>query len=257
MKTTLSLSLLVLGTAAAAAQTTPKAPVKHTPAATAHTTAAATAPKPALGGCVTVPSISPRIPALAASAGCPKALYTLTQHPSVTADFLSPMLSKEVRDELDFKSTTITLAYVDTQVGTGELVKVGKQVKVKYTGWTVEGNKFDSSDDHPNKEALTLNYGGHQVIQGWDTGFEGMHVGGKRRLFIPYQLAYGDKGRPPVIPERAMLIFDVEIVGQNDPPPPPPPPAPPTAAPAGKPATPPPAATKPAETAKPADEPKK
>jgi peptidylprolyl isomerase len=54
------------------------------------------------------------------------------------------------------------------------------------------------------------------VIIGWDQGFEGMRVGGKRRLFIPYQLAYGDKGREP-IPPKADLIFDIELVGVRDP----------------------------------------
>lgn len=249
MKTITSLSVLVLGAAAAAAQTTAKAPVKRTPAAAPHTATAAA--KPVGGGCVIVPTLSSKIPALAAGASCPKSLYTITQKAAVTADYLSPLLSPEVRAELDFQSSTFTLAYVDTKIGTGDLVKQGNFVKVKYTGWTVDGNKFDSSEDHPGKEPLELPYGQHKVIQGWDTGFEGMHIGGMRRLFIPYQLAYGEKGRPPVIPEKAMLIFDVEVVSQSaTATPPPAPPAPPAAAPA---------ASKPADTAKPAasEEPKK
>lgn len=122
------------------------------------------------------------------------------------------------------------LRYVDIVVGTGPAAEPEKFYTVRYTGWTTDGKKFDSSDDHPGKEAFTFPYGAHRVIPGWDTGFEGMRVGGKRRLYIPYQLAYGESGRPPVIPAKADLIFDLELVGISDTPPAPP--APP-AAPAG------------------------
>ena len=73
---------------------------------------------------------------------------------------------------------------------------------------------FDSDLDSP--APFSFPYGAHQVINGWDTGFAGMRVGGRRRLFIPYQLAYGANGRPPKIPPKSMLVFDVEFVGQND-----------------------------------------
>ena len=124
------------------------------------------------------------------------------------------------------------LRFIDTLVGTGPLAESRKFYTVRYTGWTTDGKKFDSSDDHPGKEPITFQYGGHRVIPGWDTGFQGMHVGGKRRLFVPYQLAYGEQGRPPVIPPKADLIFDVELVAQSDTPPTPPaPPTPPPASP--------------------------
>ncbi|HVG26203.1 MAG TPA: FKBP-type peptidyl-prolyl cis-trans isomerase, partial [Acidobacteriaceae bacterium] len=95
----------------------------------------------------------------------------------------------------------------------------------------------DSSYDHPNGDPISFPYGAHQVIAGWDTGFEGMHVGGKRRLFVPYQLAYGELGRPPVIPPKTMLVFDVELVSQSAtrPEPPHPAAAPKPPAPAGAP----------------------
>jgi peptidylprolyl isomerase len=108
---------------------------------------------------------------------------------------------------------------VDTQVGTGEPAKARQYYTVRYTGWLTDGTKFDSSNDHPGAEPIVFPYGAHRVIPGWDTGFEGMHVGGKRRLYVPYQLAYGESGRSPVIPPKADLIFDVELVSQSDTPP--------------------------------------
>jgi peptidylprolyl isomerase len=111
------------------------------------------------------------------------------------------------------------LRYIDTQVGTGDLAKARQFYTVHYTGWLTDGTKFDSSHDHPGGEPITFPYGARQVIPGWDTGFEGMHVGGKRRLYIPYQLAYGESGRPPVIPAKADLIFDIELVSQSETPP--------------------------------------
>ncbi len=131
-----------------------------------------------------------------------------------------------------------SLRYIDILVGEGALAEPQKFYTVRYTGWTTDGKKFDSSDDHPGKEPYTFPYGAHRVIIGWDTGFEGMRVGGKRRLFVPYELAYGELGRPP-IPAKADLIFDIELVAQSDAPP-----TPPTA-----PATPtPPATAKPSTT---------
>jgi uncharacterized damage-inducible protein DinB len=82
-----------------------------------------------------------------------------------------------------------------------------------YTGWLSDGTKFDSSVDR--KEPLTFVQGRRQVIVGWDLGFEGMKAGGKRRLFIPHQLAYGEKGIGP-IPGKAELIFDVELLDVKD-----------------------------------------
>jgi peptidylprolyl isomerase len=112
-----------------------------------------------------------------------------------------------------------TLKYIDTKIGTGAPAEERKYYTVHYTGWLTNGTKFDSSFDHPGGEPITFPYGARRVIIGWDTGFQGMHVGGKRRLFVPYQLAYGETGRPPVIPAKADLIFDVELVSMSDTPP--------------------------------------
>ena len=136
--------------------------------------------------------------------------------------------------------TEFALKYIDYKLGTGDLAKPGWKYKVHYTGWLHDGTKFDSSVDRGTP--IDFVQGAHRVIPGWDEGFDGMHVGGKRRLFIPWQLAYGATGRGP-IPPKADLIFDVELVAQVDPNAPPPQP---TAAPATpQSATPPPAATAP------------
>ena len=106
-----------------------------------------------------------------------------------------------------------SLRYVDVEQGTGASAAAGKRYTVHYTGWLKDGTKFDSSVDR--KEPLDFIQGRRQVITGWDIGFEGMKVGGKRRLFIPYQLAYGEAGSGP-IPAKAELIFDVELLGVAD-----------------------------------------
>ncbi len=99
----------------------------------------------------------------------------------------------------------------DFNVGDGAVAAKGDVVQVDYTGWLVDGTKFDSSLDRPSPISFPL--GGGRVIKGWDQGIEGMKVGGKRQLYIPYELAYGEGGRPPVIPAKATLIFEVELVG--------------------------------------------
>jgi peptidylprolyl isomerase len=130
-----------------------------------------------------------------------------------------------------------SLRYVDTVIGTGPLAEPHKFYTVHYTGWLTDGTKFDSSLDHPGKEPFTFPYGGHRVIPAWDTGFQGMHVGGKRRIYVPYQLAYGETGHPPVIPAKSDLIFDIELISQSDTPPQPKPAPAPAPTPDTKPAT--------------------
>lgn len=120
-------------------------------------------------------------------------------------------------------ATLYALSYIDTQTGTGTPAAARKFLTVNYTGYLTDGTKFDTS---VGKQPITFPYGAHQVITGWDTGFQGMMVGGKRRLYIPYQLAYGEAGHPPVIPAKAQLIFDVELLAVSDTPPGQPVPAP-------------------------------
>ncbi len=112
------------------------------------------------------------------------------------------------------------LRMLDIKAGTGASMAPRKCVFVHYTGWLTNGTKFDSSrDTMPDgkpKSPLVFAQGARRVIAGWDVGFEGMQVGAQRRLFIPYQLAYGEAGRLPVIPARAELIFDVELMAVTD-----------------------------------------
>jgi peptidylprolyl isomerase len=114
----------------------------------------------------------------------------------------------------------LALRYIDGKLGTGAVVVPRRCVFVHYTGWLINGNKFDSSrDTMPNGSPRTpigFPIGVRRVIAGWDHGFDGMRVGGQRRVFVPYPLAYGEAGRPPVIPERAELIFDLEVMAVSD-----------------------------------------
>lgn len=102
---------------------------------------------------------------------------------------------------------------IDTKIGTGAEAKPGQEYTVHYTGWLRDGKKFDSSRDR--SEPFVFIQGRRGVIAGWEAGFEGMRVGGQRRLFIPYQMAYGENGRG-AIPPKAELVFDVELLAVKD-----------------------------------------
>jgi FKBP-type peptidyl-prolyl cis-trans isomerase len=97
----------------------------------------------------------------------------------------------------------------DLKVGSGATAASGKTVSAHYTGRFPDGNKFDSSYDAGAPIEFPLGTG--KVIKGWDIGIEGMRVGGKRKLTIPPELAYGARGNGPV-PPNATLVFDVELI---------------------------------------------
>jgi peptidylprolyl isomerase len=140
------------------------------------------------------------------------------------------------------------LRYEDVKVGTGAAGETGKLWHLKYTGWrAADGIKFDSWDDHKQPKMgadgkpvmgadgkpvmgdpvpIAIPQGMGRVIPGFDYGLEGMKIGGKRRIFIPWQMAYGTRSIPdrpdhPGIPAKSDLIFDVELVDQTDMPQPP------------------------------------
>jgi FKBP-type peptidyl-prolyl cis-trans isomerase len=107
--------------------------------------------------------------------------------------------------------TASGLKYIDLKEGTGDPVKNGDKVRVHYTGWLAKnGRQFDSSLK-PGGQPLPVDVGTGGVIKGWDEGLLGTKVGGKRRLLIPSNLAYGPRGRGG-IPPNADLLFDIEIV---------------------------------------------
>jgi FKBP-type peptidyl-prolyl cis-trans isomerase FkpA len=100
----------------------------------------------------------------------------------------------------------------EVKPGEGAIATKGKTVSVHYTGRLTDGTKFDSSYDRG--QPIDFPLGGGVVIKGWDQGIEGMKVGGKRKLTIPPDLAYGARGTPGgPIPPNATLVFDVELVG--------------------------------------------
>lgn len=108
------------------------------------------------------------------------------------------------------------LRYIDEKVGDGATPVGGQPVRVHYTGWLTDGKKFDSSRDRD--EPFTFTFGAGEVIKGWDIGLSTMRVGGRRRLIIPAELAYGDRGAGREIPPGSTLVFDVELlaVGGQD-----------------------------------------
>jgi FKBP-type peptidyl-prolyl cis-trans isomerase FkpA len=110
------------------------------------------------------------------------------------------------------------LTVIDHTVGTGPEAKAGMDVLVHYTGWVYDkdakdhhGTKFDSSRDSGTPFSFPLGAG--RVIPGWDQGVAGMRVGGRRRLTIPPELAYGSRGAGGVIGPNETLVFVVDLLG--------------------------------------------
>lgn len=222
--------LLLAATAAAASAQTPAKPATHA-ATAAKPGTQATAAKPAAHATAAKPAAA----AAKSEAGDAKVPSGVPAAPGV-------------------QKVAFSLRYEDIKVGDGPEATPNKWYKVNYTGWLGangrddDGHKFDASADHPAPvmdadgkpvmdadgkpkmgppQPIGFPQGFGRVIPGWDQGFNGMKIGGKRRLFIPWQLAYGAAGRAgpdpahPVIPPKANLIFDVELVDITEMPMPP------------------------------------
>ena len=107
-------------------------------------------------------------------------------------------------------TTANGLVIEEVIVGSGDEAQAGQSVSVHYTGWLMDGTKFDSSTDRGDPFGFPLGKG--HVIAGWDEGVQGMRVGGKRKLTIPSALGYGARGAGGVIPPNATLVFEVELL---------------------------------------------
>ncbi len=186
--------------------------------------------------------------AIAQTAAKPAAPAAKTAKPasaaatSTASGIKLPSGVKPVRGVL---KTAFSVKYQDFKIGTGAEVEPNKVYKIHYTGWrAADGVKFDSSYDHPGQpvrdkdgkpvlgpdgkpqlgdpQPFAFPQGMGRVFPGFDQGFAGMRVGGKRRLFIPWQLAYGTRAMPdrgadhPGIPAKSDLIFDVELIEMAD-----------------------------------------
>lgn len=107
--------------------------------------------------------------------------------------------------------TKITkLKIEDSLVGTGATVKSGDTITIHYLGTLMDGTKFDSSYDRGQPFETQIGVG--MLIEGWDKGIPGMKIGGKRKLTIPPEMAYGDQGAGTDIPPKSTLVFEVELL---------------------------------------------
>ena len=175
----------------------------------------------------------PAAPAATAAKSAGTAAHAATATPGMKIPTNIPVVHGIVK-------TAFTLRYEDIKIGTGAEAEPGKLFKVKYTGYRwADGVKFDSTEDHRRPvldkdgkpvngpdgkpqlgevEPMAFPQGMGRLIPGFDQGFTGMKIGGKRRIFIPWQLGYGTREIPergaehPGIPAKSDLIFDVELV---------------------------------------------
>lgn len=113
------------------------------------------------------------------------------------------------------KKTTMGIRYIVLRQGAGPLIKPGDRVDVLYTGRLLNGTVFDQALDR--NRPFTVRVKRNEVIEGWDQILQLMKKGEKRLVIVPPELAYGTRGQPPVIGRNATLVFEMEVIGVNDP----------------------------------------
>lgn len=172
----------------------------------------------ALGGCEQKPAGAPsgQAPPPANTNTAPpatppgEAAPAAGEAPSPAASEETPVPKPPAEVPLPAPMTTASgLVIEELVVGTGRVCEPGATVTVHYKGTLTNGTKFDSSYDRDTPATFPL----ANLIKGWQEGIPGMKVGGKRKLTVPYQLAYGEEGRPPTIPPRSTLVFEIELLG--------------------------------------------
>lgn len=122
-------------------------------------------------------------------------------------------LENQNKSKAEETSPAMKLKIEDLKLGNGKEAKKDDQLRVHYVGYLSNGTKFDSSYDFGRPFSFQLGAG--KVIKGWEEGLSGMKEGGKRKLTIPPDLAYGSRGAGALIPPDATLIFEVELLKVN------------------------------------------